>query len=65
MKSDLELGFASGLKAGAEICERIMMGFLSPEYATGQPMSSIQERFACQQCREAILEVLAEETRDD
>lgn len=28
--------------------------FMSPEYATGQPLSTFQERFACDQCIEAI-----------
>lgn len=28
--------------------------FLSEEYAVGQPISSIQERFACEQCAQAI-----------
>lgn len=28
--------------------------FLSPEYATGQPMSSHQERFACGQIADAL-----------
>ena len=29
-------------------------GFLSPEYAVDQPLSSIMERFACDQCALAI-----------
>lgn len=28
--------------------------FLSPEYATGQPLSSMMERFACDRCIEAL-----------
>jgi hypothetical protein len=28
--------------------------FLSPEYATGQPLSSFSERFACQRVAKAI-----------
>ena len=31
--------------------------FLSPEYATGQPISSLSERFACGQC-EALIAAL-------
>ncbi len=29
--------------------------FLSPEYAPGQPVSSMNERFACDRCIDAIL----------
>ena len=36
------------------IAEQVRDGFLSEEYAVGQPLSSIQERFACNQVIEAI-----------
>lgn len=35
-------------------CEDRAKTFLSPKYATGQPLSSMMERFACGQCAEAI-----------
>jgi len=38
----------------AAICEQQAQDFLSPQYATGQPISSIQERFACAECATAI-----------
>jgi len=38
----------------AQACEDQAASFLSPQYATGQPLSSFQERFACQQCADAI-----------
>lgn len=38
----------------AKACEQQAKDFLSPEYATGQPLSSFSERFACGQCAEAI-----------
>lgn len=37
-----------------EIARETRDGFLSEEYATGQPLSSFQERFACNQVAEAI-----------
>lgn len=41
-------------EACAKICEAEEQAFLSPEYATGQPMSSFEERFACRTCAAAI-----------
>lgn len=38
----------------AKVCEAAAEQFLSPEYATGQPMSSFGERFACETCAEGI-----------
>lgn len=35
-------------------------GFLSPQYATNQPVSSIAERFACNQCIEALQRLMAD-----
>ncbi len=42
------------LEEAAKACEDLQQIFLSEEYAVGQPLSSIQERFACGQCAEAI-----------
>ena len=38
----------------AQACEQQRDEFLSPEYATNQPLSSFNERFACDQCATAI-----------
>jgi hypothetical protein len=38
----------------ALICDAIAKLFLSTEYATGQPLSSFQERFACGEIKAAI-----------
>lgn len=38
----------------ARVCEAAAEQFLSPEYATGQPLSSFAERFACDTCAEGI-----------
>lgn len=38
----------------AKVCEAAAKQFLSPEYATGQPLSSFSERFACDTCAEGI-----------
>jgi hypothetical protein len=43
-------------EACARVCEKKINTFLSPRYATGQPWSSFNERFAAQQCAEAIRE---------
>ena len=40
--------------AAAEACREQQRDFLSPEYATGQPLSSFNERFACGECSKAI-----------
>lgn len=37
-----------------QACRDQQESFLSPEYATGQPLSSFNERFACGQCAEEI-----------
>ena len=40
----------------AAACEKQAEVFLSPEYSTGQPLASFQERFACERCAAAIRE---------
>ena len=42
------------IEACARIAEKERDGFLSPQYATGQPLSSLMERFACDQIARAI-----------
>lgn len=44
-----------GLLEAAEICRQEAEAFASPEYATGQPLSSLRERIACGACAESIL----------
>lgn len=44
----------AALERAALICEEQARDFLSPQYATGQPLSSFNERFACDECARAI-----------
>lgn len=41
-------------EACAKVPEAKAQDYLSPQYATGQPLSSHAERFACKQIAEAI-----------
>ena len=41
-------------KKAAALCRDQAQAFLSPEYSTGQPFSTFQERFACGQCANGI-----------
>ena len=41
-------------EACAKVCEGQIKIFLSPQYKTGQPMSSLGERHAVASCAEAI-----------
>jgi hypothetical protein len=45
----------AALEEAAKICDEQSAIFLSDTYATHQPISSINERFACGQIKEAIL----------
>jgi len=47
-------GGALGIEAAAVACEEQRDAYLSPQYATGQPLSSIMERMACTTCRDGI-----------
>jgi hypothetical protein len=47
-------GMRQGLALAEVICLRQEGEFLSPEYATGQPLSSFSERFACRAVANAI-----------
>ena len=49
----------------AAVCDEQEQDFLSPEYAVGQPLSSLNERFACRQVKDAILALLPEEVGDE
>ena len=43
------------LEKAAKECDEQAQDFLSPQYATHQPLSSLGERFACSQCATRIL----------
>lgn len=49
------------LEEAARACEEQEKDFMSPEYAAGQPLSSLMERFACRECARAIREMMAKE----
>jgi len=55
-------GKAEGLQEAADACEAQKVSFLSPEYATHQPLSSYSERFACGVCAAAILALIPADT---
>ena len=63
--TEYERGYENAIKDAAYACFEQMMGFLSPQYATGQPLSSFQERFACQECRSAVLALIQKDAKDD
>ena len=42
------------LERAAVIADEVSAGFLSPDYAAGQPLSSLTERMACSMCAAAI-----------
>jgi hypothetical protein len=41
-------------EACVKACKKLLKVFLSPQYATGQPLSSFKERHAVASCVEAI-----------
>ena len=49
---------AVAIEAAAKAVKQVSDGFLSEEYATPQPVGSIQERFACSQAIDAIRALL-------
>ena len=49
-----ESAVAAAYENAAKIAEAKALEFLSPEYATGQPLSAFNERFACEQVASAI-----------
>jgi len=50
--------YEDGLRAAIKAIEEQMRVFLSDEFATGQPLSSWSERFACRSCIEAIQDLI-------
>ena len=53
-ESSLSEAVKAAYEDAAKIAEAKAVEFLSPEYATGQPFSSFNERFACGQVAIAI-----------
>lgn len=49
-----EAGRRDMREEAGKVCRDQQAMFLSPQYATGQPLSSLGERFACGKCAEAI-----------
>ena len=64
----LRRGIELGLEAAAKACIDQREVFLSPQYATDQPLSSFKERFACGECIDGIRaldpETIAREATD-
>lgn len=54
-------GIEAGRERFARVCEEQATAFLSPDYATGQPLASFSERFACGECAAAIRKLGASE----
>ena len=52
------------LEEAIRACKSISDGFLSPEYAAGQPVASFAERFACGKCIEAIQRIVQRGQKD-
>lgn len=52
---------ADTIRRCSEVCDEQAAEFLSPEYATDQPLSSFSERFACGEVKKAILALLPKE----
>lgn len=57
-KAELMAAFEAGVEAErercAKVCEQQAQEFLSPQYASNQPLGSLTERFACDECASAI-----------
>jgi hypothetical protein len=51
---DLRAAVLAEREACAKECDKQIKSFLSPRYSTGQPWSTIKERFAAEQCAAAI-----------
>ena len=59
-----ESAVAAAYENAAKIAEAKALEFLSPEYATGQPLSSFNERFACEQVASAIRAAVSKKTAE-
>ena len=54
VRAGWRIGAAAEREACAKVADEQAAVFASPTYATGQPLSSAGERFACKQIAEAI-----------
>ena len=67
--SKLHRAYAQGIEDAEKACEKVQRDFLSSEYASGQPIVSAPERFACGKCITSIRSlnkmVLREPTREE
>lgn len=53
------------VEEAALVCEAQAKLFLSPEYAFNQPLGSLMERFACEECAKAIRALTRTEHRHE
>jgi hypothetical protein len=51
----------NALREASEICAKQSETFASKEYSANQPLASFNERFACEECRTAILAAITQE----
>jgi hypothetical protein len=52
----------AALEEAHAACKQQQIDFLDPQYATHQPLSSFQERFACGECINAITDLIEKDT---
>jgi hypothetical protein len=52
--SEWQSGYDAGIESCIAVIEKQKASFASEQYAAGQPLSSFLERFACDQCINAI-----------
>jgi len=64
-RRDAAIAIAIVVRRCAEACRQQAKDFLSPEYATGQPISTISERFACGECEHAILALHPDASKEE
>ena len=55
--AEWQLGYEAAIEECIAAIKAQRTSFSSNQYAVGQPMSSFLERFACEQCIEAILKL--------
>lgn len=57
-------GYEAAREQAVDVCREQMVVFGSPQFRTGQPLSSISERFACSECAGAIATMTPEKADD-
>lgn len=62
MAAEREDSRQQALEEAIAACRAQQVSFASPEYSTGQPLASFTERFACNQCIEAIRALIGPRT---